>query len=63
MVKQDLGFCKTKIEVEVITDPKGLIPTWIINMVQKSWPVKSIGNLVKRASQPDIKRSADIESW
>ena len=31
---------KTKVEVEVVTDPKGLIPTWIINLVQRSWPVK-----------------------
>ena len=54
---------KTKIEVEVITDPKGLIPSWIINMVQKSWPVKSIKNLVTRAQMPDIKRSPDIAAW
>ena len=54
---------KTKIEVEVITDPKGLIPTWIINMVQKSWPVKSISNLVSRARKDDIKSSPDVAGW
>ena len=58
---QDNG--KTKIEVEVVTDPKGLIPTWIINMVQKSWPVKSIGNLVARSSKDDIKGAPQLATW
>ncbi|MBT6488737.1 MAG: hypothetical protein HOK97_03180, partial [Deltaproteobacteria bacterium] len=54
---------KTKIEVEVITDPKGMIPTWIINLVQKSWPVKSIGNLVARAAQDDITPVPEFATW
>lgn len=28
----------TKIEVEVHTDPKGMLPSWLINMIQKDWP-------------------------
>ncbi len=54
---------KTKVEVEVVTDPKGLIPTWIINLVQRSWPVKSISNLVKRATQADVERTPELAAW
>ena len=54
---------RTKIEVEVITDPKGMIPSWIINMVQKSWPVKSINNLVARSAQDDIQRAPKFSAW
>lgn len=54
---------QTKIEVEVITDPKGMIPTWIINLVQKSWPVKSISKLLERASQKDIQGATEFASW
>ena len=53
----------TKVEVEVVTDPKGMIPSWIINLVQKSWPVKSIRNLVERASKEDIKIVPELEAW
>ena len=54
---------KTLIEVEVITDPKGLVPTWLINLVQKSWPVKSIGGLVSRAAEPDIPKTPQYAEW
>lgn len=57
------GNSQTKIEVEVITDPKGMIPTWIINLVQKSWPVKSIQNLVTRAAKDDIPKAPEFASW
>src|SRR5262245_3049902 len=34
------GSDKTKIIVEVHTDPKGALPNWLINLIQKSWPAK-----------------------
>ena len=54
---------KTKIEVELFTDPKGLLPSWVINLLQKSWPVKSIGSLVARASKPDIPKTPKFADW
>ena len=54
---------KTRIEVEVVTDPRGAIPSWVINLVQRSWPVKSIRGLVERASQDDIPPAAEYAAW
>lgn len=43
------GGPKTRIIVEVHTDPKGWLPKWIINNAQKNWPRKTLRNLVKTA--------------
>ena len=43
------GFEKTKITVEVHTDPKGILPDWVINMIQKKWPTKTLSGLIARA--------------
>lgn len=36
---------KTKIEVRVMVDPKGLIPAWLVNLLQASWPENTIRGL------------------
>ena len=46
---------KTKIEVELISDPKGLIPSWIVNLVQKSWPYKTITAIRSQVKKPFVK--------
>ena len=38
----DLGNGKTKVEVGINSDPKGLIPGWLANLIQKSWPLKTL---------------------
>jgi hypothetical protein len=37
-----LGKYKSKLEVEIFSDPKGIIPKWLVNIIQKSWPVKTL---------------------
>ena len=32
------GGQSTHMTIEVNTDPKGLIPSWLVNIAQKSWP-------------------------
>ncbi len=54
---------RTRIEVEVLTDPGGSVPRWLVNWVQKSWPYHSITRLTNRASQPDIIPVAELVSW
>ena len=54
---------QTKIEVEVHTDPKGALPAWLINLIQKDWPWKTISGLVKRASQSDIQADPRVSDW
>ncbi|MEE2960944.1 MAG: START domain-containing protein [Myxococcota bacterium] len=43
------GENKTKLEVEVHTDPKGLLPGWLVNLIQKNWPRKTLTGLVREA--------------
>ena len=59
--KIDAGH--TKVEVEVFTDPKGILPAWAINMIQKDWPWKTIDGLVKRANQGDLAPDAMVADW
>lgn len=49
-----LSATKTKLEVEVHTDPKGLLPSWAVNMIQKKWPSKTLSNLIKHARKNNI---------
>ncbi len=53
----------TKVEIEVATDPKGSLPAWLINMIQKDWPWKTVDGLVKRASKGDIQPDPSISGW
>ncbi len=45
----------TIVVAEVIVDPRGSVPTFIVNMVQKSWPHKTLTALRRQVQKPDIK--------
>ncbi len=45
----------TLVVAEVLVDPRGSVPTFIVNMVQKSWPHKTLTALRKQVAKPDIK--------
>jgi len=53
----------TNVEVEVFTDPKGLLPAWLINLIQKDWPWKTIEGLVKRANKGDLVPNPYAAEW
>ena len=36
-------FPLTRVEVQVIVDSKGSIPAWLINQVQRRWPLTALG--------------------
>jgi hypothetical protein len=50
------GPGKTYVVVEVHTDPKGAIPTWLVNLIQKSWPMKTLKGLREQVAKPFVKR-------
>jgi hypothetical protein len=50
----------TIVLAEVLVDPKGAVPTWIVNMVQKSWPHKTISALRQQVAKQDIKDNPRI---
>ena len=49
------GKGKTTVEVEIHTDPKGMIPTWLVNQLQKSWPVSTLSGVRVQAKRKDVK--------
>ena len=57
------GTNKTKLFVEVHTDPKGMLPGWLVNIIQKDWPRKTLTRLVKRARKADIAVHPAVAVW
>ena len=57
------GQKKVKMEVEVHTDPKGALPSWLVNLVQKSWPRDTLKGLLKEAQKPDVTPDPDYVGW
>ena len=53
----------THVEVEVHTDPMGMLPAWLVNMIQKDWPSNTITNLTARAKKGDIGEHPKTAGW
>jgi len=53
ILKND-GNGKAYFQVMFLTDFKGNIPKWIVNMVQKGWPKKMIKRLKRQIERDDI---------
>ena len=49
------GGKSTYVEVEYLADPKGSLPVWLVNLVQKSWPFKTLKGLKKQVKKPFVK--------
>jgi hypothetical protein len=43
---------RTRVEVEVQTDPKGWMPVWLVNLVQKTWPLETLNGLRGQLDKP-----------
>lgn len=54
---------KTKIIVEVHTDPKGALPNWLVNLIQKSWPSKTLGGLVEHTAKSNKAPMPEFAHW
>ena len=42
-----MGDNKTHVTVEVHTDPMGILPAWLVNVIQASWPIKTLKGIRK----------------
>ena len=54
---------KTRAEVEVFTDPMGLLPSWLINLIQADWPSNTLNGLYARATKGDVRPHPDAAGW
>ncbi|MBN1612424.1 MAG: hypothetical protein JW940_37685 [Polyangiaceae bacterium] len=50
------GPSATYVVVEMHTDPMGSIPSWLVNLVQKSWPMNTIQGLRSQVNKPFVGR-------
>ncbi len=57
------GTNRTRVFVEVHTDPRGMLPGWLVNIIQKDWPRKTLLRLVKRARKGDITVNQTVAGW
>ncbi len=48
----------TRVTLEILSDPMGLIPKWVVNMIQKNYPVKFFRALKKQIKKPFVKKGA-----
>ena len=46
----------TKVEVVIHVDPRGAIPKWLVNFIQKNWPYKFLKRIENRslAIKPEL---------
>lgn len=53
---------RTHMTLEVNTDPKGMIPKWIVNFAQRSWPRKFFEGLIKQLDKNGklVKATIDV---
>lgn len=43
---------RTRCAVEIITDPKGSMPVWLVNLIQRSWPRDTLVGIRKQLPLP-----------
>lgn len=53
---------KTHLTVEILADPKGLIPKWLVNSIQKKWPVNTINGIRRELKSPFFKIDPIVKS-
>ena len=44
----------TTVELDVLMDPKGSLPSWFVNIVQRSYPADTLNALARQTKKPDI---------
>ena len=49
------GGKRTFVQVKYLADPKGLLPNWVVNVVQKTWPLKTLQGLQRQVKKPFVK--------
>jgi hypothetical protein len=45
---------KTRVTVQIMADPKGSVPKWIVNLIQKSWPRTTLQRLAAQSAKADV---------
>ncbi len=59
-VLQPRGDDKTFVTVEIVTDPKGMLPAWLVNIIQSDWPSNTLSQLEIQAKKPETIHHPDV---
>ena len=51
----------TRVNAEVHCDPRGLLPSFVVNMVQKDWPRNTFVGLKTQVAKPNIVENQTIK--
>ena len=54
-ILQDAGAEGTDVTCEIHTDPMGWLPAWVVNVINRNWPVNTLSRLEEEALKPDTK--------
>jgi len=54
------GANQTTISMELLCDPKGSVPKWIVNLFQKAWPRDTFEGLRAQAAKSDLQVPEDF---
>jgi hypothetical protein len=49
------GDQHTQLSIELHSDPKGLLPAWVVNLFQKDWARITIRGIRNQVQKPDLK--------
>jgi len=45
---------RTRMSAEILCDPKGQVPKWLVNWFQQSWPLDTFRHMRRQVAKPDI---------
>lgn len=43
---------RTQVEVEIMTDPRGSMPIWLVNLIQRTWPRDTLVGIREQLPKP-----------
>jgi hypothetical protein len=52
----------TDVTIEIEADPRGAIPKWIVNLVQRSWPQRTLDGIRRQVKKPDVEEYSAFRS-
>jgi hypothetical protein len=57
------GGKRTQLSIELHSDPKGLLPAWVVNLFQKDWARITIAGIRRQVKKPDLKPPAEFATY
>jgi hypothetical protein len=53
---------RVELDAELLCDPKGSVPRWVVNFFQKDWPLNTFRAIRVQAAKSDIEIPADFNA-